>query len=162
MKFRKTATITKTISISVLHDLDLSPCTRNGRVIRTTDLLPFFNPSSFHALLGRQHIFRQQRSGNGMFCGTGWFAGKCFVGIDKAVNRMHYLRSAVSTSLSPVAGEKEGRSYLRRADNLQGPHRADPACPVSGQHICSFMHTFSSFSTFQCGGAHNYRSCQIF
>lgn len=54
-----------------------------------------------------------------MLSGTGWFVGKCLVGIDKAVNRTHYLRSAVSTSLSPLGGEKDGRSYLRRTDNLQ-------------------------------------------
>lgn len=95
--------------------------TGNRRVSRTTDILQLFKPSSFHALLGHQHIFRQQQqqSSSGMFCVTGWFVGKCLVGIDKAVNQMHYLRLAVATSLSPVAGEKVGRSYLRRADNLQ-------------------------------------------
>ena len=38
---------------------------------------------------------------------------------------MHYLRSAVSTSQSPVAGEKESRSYLKKADNLQRPHKVE-------------------------------------
>lgn len=93
-----------------------------------------------------------------MFCVTGWLVGKCLVGIDKAVNRMHYLCSAVSTSLSPVAGEKEGRSYLRRADNLQRPHRAETLPVLLVDSTFAPSCTPSHRSLFQCGSAQKYSS----
>lgn len=85
-----------------------------------------------------------------MFCVTGWFVGKCLVGIDKAVNWVHYLRSAVSTSLSPVTGEKEGHSYLRRADNPQRPHKAETLTVLLVDGIyapsCTCSHLSQGFS----------------
>lgn len=101
--------------------------TRKSGVSWTLDVFLIILLSSFGALLGHQHVFRQHQSRSGMRCagsglyeGCGIFAGKegySSVGVDKAVNRMHYLRSALSASLSPLGGERVGRSYLRKADN---------------------------------------------
>lgn len=55
--------------------------------------------------------------------------GYGLVGVEMAVSWTHYLRSAVSARLSPLGGEREGRSYLRKDDN---PPRtcSDPCCPA--------------------------------
>lgn len=53
--------------------------------------------------------------------GTGLSEGRkesySLVGVDGAVNRMYYLCSVLSARLSPLGGEREGRSYQRKADN---------------------------------------------
>lgn len=53
---------------------------------------------------------------------------------------MYYLRSALSTSLSSLGGETEGRSYLRKADN-PGTHRAETfAVQLDGLTVHSPLH----------------------
>lgn len=47
-------------------------------------------------------------------------------GEDEAVNQMHYLLSALSAGLSPLGGDREGRSYLRKADNPTNPPERKP------------------------------------
>lgn len=64
-------------------------------------------------------------------CGkfTGW-EGDSLVGEDEVVNRMHYLHSSLLAGLSPLGGDRGGRSYLGKADNPEDPHSRDLQCPA--------------------------------
>ncbi len=71
--------------------------------------------------------------GTGMPEGCGRFTGQeghSLVREDKAVSGMHYLHFALSSGLSPLGGDREGRSYLRKADNPEDPQSRDPHCPA--------------------------------
>lgn len=81
--------------------------------------------------------------------------GYSLAGEDKSVNRVHYLRSTLSMSLSPLGGDREGRSYLRKADNPEDPQSGDPHCsaPRTDSKFTP-PHTPSHLSFFfQCGRA---------
>lgn len=56
--------------------------------------------------------------------------GDRLAGEDGAVNRTHYLRSSLLAGLSPLSGDRGGRSYLSKADNPEDSHSRDPQCPA--------------------------------
>lgn len=89
--------------------------------------------------------------GTGMPSGCGRFArqkGYSLAGENKAVNQIHYLRSELSAGLSPLGGDREGHSYLRKADNPEDPQSRDPHFPAK-QTGHSLLYT--NLPIFQCG-----------
>lgn len=69
------------------------------------------------------------------------------VGGDKAVNQIHYLLSTLLVSQSPLGGDREGCSYLRKSDNPQDPQSRDPHCSATRtDSTVTPPHTPSHFS----------------